>query len=187
MCAITIMRCTRYLSFVPSYVRIAQERLHAIAKLLVEGSIYRELVQIGLACQVCSHACRASIGILALRQGCWTRSPCVFWVLTRCASDCLMSSRDLWANRRVWHATRVIQLVGATGWAGHRLQESLWCCIELLDIGGSMGIVPRQESVPTSSMQHRKLLKWQCWFAWFSARARRAGKKLWYDPSRVYF
>jgi hypothetical protein len=31
-----------------------------------------------------------------------------------------------------------------------------------LDIGGFMGIVPRQESVPNSSMRHRELLKWHC-------------------------
>jgi hypothetical protein len=35
-----------------------------------------------------------------------------------------------------------------------------------------MGTVPRQESVPNSSMRHRELLKWHCWFALFSARAR---------------
>ena len=34
--------------------------------------------------------------------------------------------------------------------------------IELLDIGGSMGTVPRQESVSNSSMRHRELLKWHC-------------------------
>ena len=46
--------------------------------------------------------------------------------------------------------------------------------MELLDIGGSMGTFPRQESVPNSSMPHRELLKWHCWFAsdrW-AARAR---------------
>ena len=36
------------------------------------------------------------------------------------------------------------------------------CRIELLDIGGSMGTVPRQESVSNSSMRHRELLKWHC-------------------------
>jgi hypothetical protein len=36
------------------------------------------------------------------------------------------------------------------------------CRIELLDIGGFMGIVPRQESVFNSSMRHRELLKWHC-------------------------
>jgi hypothetical protein len=34
-----------------------------------------------------------------------------------------------------------------------------------------MGTVPRQESVSNCSMRHRKLLKWHCWFALFSARA----------------
>ena len=34
--------------------------------------------------------------------------------------------------------------------------------IELLDIGGSMGTVPRQESVSNGSRQYRELLKWYC-------------------------
>jgi hypothetical protein len=34
--------------------------------------------------------------------------------------------------------------------------------MELLDIGGSMGTVPRQKSVSDSSMRHRELLKWHC-------------------------
>ena len=40
-----------------------------------------------------------------------------------------------------------------------------------------MGTVPRQESVPNGSMRHRELLKWHCWFALFSARARAARGK----------
>jgi hypothetical protein len=47
----------------------------------------------------------------------------------------------------------------------------------LLDIGGSMETVPRQESVSNSSMHHRELLKWHCWFALFSARERGAQEK----------
>jgi hypothetical protein len=46
----------------------------------------------------------------------------------------------------------------------------------LVDIGGSMGTVPRQESVSiNSSMRHRELLKWHCHVICFifSARARR--------------
>jgi hypothetical protein len=55
-----------------------------------------------------------------------------------------------------------------------------------------MGTVPRQESVPNSSMHHRELLSWHCWFALFSARARAARGKnknmiRRYDPSHVYF
>jgi hypothetical protein len=52
------------------------------------------------------------------------------------------------------------------------------CRMEQLDIGGSMGTVPRQESVSTCHMRHRELLTWHCWFARFSARARarRVGK-----------
>ena len=38
---------------------------------------------------------------------------------------------------------------------------SRWC-MDPLDIGGSMGTVPRQESVPNGSMHHRELLKWHC-------------------------
>jgi hypothetical protein len=34
--------------------------------------------------------------------------------------------------------------------------------IDPLDIGVSMGTVPRQESVPNGSMRHRELLKWHC-------------------------
>jgi hypothetical protein len=47
-------------------------------------------------------------------------------------------------------------------------KSSRWC-IGLLDIGGSMGTVPRQESVSNSSMHHRELLKWHCRFVYFSA------------------
>jgi hypothetical protein len=51
-----------------------------------------------------------------------------------------------------------------------------------------MGTVPRQISVPNSSMQHRELLKWYCLSARFSARVRRAGKiKIRYDLSCVFF
>jgi hypothetical protein len=42
---------------------------------------------------------------------------------------------------------------------------TLWtprCCMELLDIEGSMGSVPRQEFVPNNSMRHRELFKWHC-------------------------
>jgi hypothetical protein len=34
--------------------------------------------------------------------------------------------------------------------------------MELLDIGGSMRTVSRQESVSNRSMWHRELLKWHC-------------------------
>jgi hypothetical protein len=46
----------------------------------------------------------------------------------------------------------------ARSYAYHRFQPigSRWC-MELLDIGGSMGTVPRQESVSNSSMHHREL------------------------------
>ena len=36
------------------------------------------------------------------------------------------------------------------------------CCIEPLDIGGSMGTVLRQDSVPNGSMQYQELFKWHC-------------------------
>jgi hypothetical protein len=35
-------------------------------------------------------------------------------------------------------------------------------CFKLLDIGDSMGTVPRQESVSNSTMHHRELSKWHC-------------------------
>jgi hypothetical protein len=41
---------------------------------------------------------------------------------------------------------------------GFTLKSFGWC-IELLDIGGFMGTVPRQESVSNASMHHRELLK----------------------------
>ena len=45
-------------------------------------------------------------------------------------------------------------------YAYHRFHGigSRWC-MELLDSGGCMGTVPRQESVPNESMCHRELLK----------------------------
>jgi hypothetical protein len=69
-------------------------------------------------------------------------------------------------------------------------KSGFWCCMELLDIriGGSMGTVPRQESVPNSSMQHRELWKGHCWCARFSARARVAcGKNKNMLLRHVYF
>jgi hypothetical protein len=49
--------------------------------------------------------------------------------------------------------------------------------MELLYIGGSMGTVPRQESVSNSSMGHRELLNGTVGLPYFQrARARRAGK-----------
>ena len=53
---------------------------------------------------------------------------------------------------------------------------SRWC-MDPLDIGGSMKIVPPQKSVPNGSMHHRELLKWhrishpsQPWaFEWYYA------------------
>jgi hypothetical protein len=52
-------------------------------------------------------------------------------------------------------------------------KSGFWCPMELLDIGGSMGTVPRQESVSNSSMGHRELLKWHCSLPKSAGRARR--------------
>jgi hypothetical protein len=47
-------------------------------------------------------------------------------------------------------------------YAYHRFhfKSSRWRSVEMLDIGGCMGTVPRQECVSNSSMRHRELLKW---------------------------
>jgi hypothetical protein len=60
--------------------------------------------------------------------------------------------------------------------------------MELLDIGGSMGTVPRQESVPNSSMRHRELLNDTVDLPYFQrARAARGKNKNMIRPSRVFF
>jgi hypothetical protein len=64
------------------------------------------------------------------------------------------------------YAAAMVKKSPTGSYAYHRFHfiDYRWC-IELLDIGGSMGIVPRQESISNSSMHHRELLKLYCWFA----------------------
>ena len=71
--------------------------------------------------------------------------------------------RSRTASLKQRRTAAIVQEAPRKNHAYHRFhfKSSRWC-IELLDIGGFMGTVPRQESVSNSSMRHRELLKWHC-------------------------
>ena len=60
---------------------------------------------------------------------------------------------QLWYKKPAAGITRIIDLI-------LKVSDAALSCY--VDIGGSMGTVPRQESVSNISMHHRELLKWHC-------------------------